>query len=107
MVKAFGLTALFWSLFVFVNTISDAILFYSVFPWYKNMDLWHNLKYLWIAFAVFTGWYACMLHEEISQRFWRTKDQLKRFGVIVFVTLFFLLLRWGLHEGLMEVWRQQ
>ena len=106
MIKAFGLTFLFWSLFTLVNGISDAILFYSVFPWYKNMDLWHNLKYMWIAFAVFAGWYACILYQEISSYLWKQRDDWKRFGITVFMLLFFCLLRWILHETFMEMWRQ-
>ncbi len=110
MIKSFVWTLIFWSLFVLFNTISDAILFYSVFPWYNNMDLWHFLKYFWIGFAVLTGVFANELWYDVTKvdivyGIKKSKIRLKRFIVFAFLLLWFLLLRWGLHEGLMEIWR--
>lgn len=102
MLRAFGWTLLFWTLFVLFNTVSDAVLFYSVFPWYKNMDLWHLLKYFWIGFAVLTGWIASDMNYYYTYRM----GKYRRYAIMGFLLLWFLLLRWILHEGLMWQWRQ-
>jgi hypothetical protein len=110
MIKAFGLTFVFWTLFVLFNSASDAILFYSVFPWYKNMDIWHTLKYFWIGFAVLTGWFACLLCDKAWHRMPFRFDDLKKYrlkmaGIFGFFLAWFLFLRWILHETFMEIWR--
>lgn len=108
MIKSFVWTLIFWSLFILFNTIGDAIDFYRVFPWYDNMDLWHTLKYFWIGFAVATGWFAYQLYDWLQSvryiAYWGVRA--RKTTAIAFILLFFLLFRWGLHEGLMWLWRQ-
>ncbi len=125
MIKAFGLTLLFWTLFIFTNTVGDAIDFYAVFPWYGRMDIWHFLKYWWIGFAVLTGVFALRLWINIKYdihaqtKFYpnseykvstvHLKKKKYRFrATLTFVVLlfWFILLRHSLHEGLMWLWRQ-
>ena len=109
MLKAFGLTLLFWTLFIFTNTVADAIDFYAVFPLYGRMDIWHCLKYFWIGFAVLTGWFARDLYHKVSFTMPFDRALGSQDGKIYMRTallLFFLLYRWGLHEGLMAIWRQ-
>jgi len=128
MIKSFVLTFVFWSLFTITNSIGDAIDFYKVFPWYGNMDLWHNLKYLWIGFAVLTGVFAMLLlvHVKYIVRYKtrishalsmpysykvielskRTKYKLKGCLISGFLLLYFLFLRWIVFEALMGKWQQ-
>ena len=122
MIKAFVWTFIFWSLFVLFNTVGDAILFYSVFPWYKNMGLWHFLKYFWIAFAVLAGVFAIRLWSRIKYEIYPTKCsrfdphtltysqhekyRLKATLIFLFLLAWFIALRKILHEALMWQWRQ-
>lgn len=113
MIKSFILTAIFWSLFTITNSVTDAILFYQKFIWYGMNDLWHYLKYLWILFAVLTGWNAVRLWDEIWLQkvlIWRI-DKLKEkpyklrvVGILSFLLLWFIFLRWILFEKLMKRW---
>ena len=109
MIKSFIWTLIFWSLFVLFNTVGDAILFYSVFPWYKNMDLWHWIKAIWMLWLFLTGVFAVRLYDKVT--FTLTFD--RALGVQdgkdymrTALLLFFLLWRWGLHEACMKIWRQ-
>jgi len=95
MIKAFGLTALFWSLFTITNSITDSILFHQGSPWYRNDKLWHQLKYCWIGFAVATGWFGHQLHLALSG------SEYIVYGVLL---LWFLVLRWIIFETLLEKW---
>ncbi len=114
MLKAFGLTLVFWTLFTLTNSIGDAITFYAVFPHYGNMELWRLLKYFWIGFAVLTGFFARGLINQfwidwcdwggLPEQKWKLCTR-KQVGVVVFLLLWFLLLRWILHNAFMSIWR--
>lgn len=132
MIRSFALTMLFWSLFIITNSVTDAILFYSAFPWYKNMDLWHFLKFWWIGFAVLTGVFAIRLWMNVKYTIYRVlarpysgimsfefnsggdwvlkkkkKYRLKSASIFGFLLLYFLFLRWILFEELMKKWSGQ
>ncbi|KKL45484.1 hypothetical protein LCGC14_2355200 [marine sediment metagenome] len=94
MIKSFILTFIFWTLFIIIDSIMDAIKVYTKFIWYKNSKLWHRLKYFRIGFCVATGWCAYGLYLSISGY---------EHGLFSFLLLWFLFLRWILFEGLMKI----
>ncbi|KKN78292.1 hypothetical protein LCGC14_0351510 [marine sediment metagenome] len=115
MTKAFSLTFLFWTLFTITNSVTDAILFYQNFAWYGDKWLWHFLKYWWIGFAVLTGWFAVRLWDEIWYQkvlIWKVDGhkpkpyKLRTAGILGFLLLWFLFLRWILFETLMKKWSE-
>ncbi len=113
MIKSFVWTLIFWTLFVLFNTVGDAILFYSAFPWYKNMDLWHFLKYFWIGFGALTGFFARSIFDEIwsynysmYHKNYTNRSHWQKAGITVFFLAWFFAVRYGLHEALMWKWRQ-
>jgi hypothetical protein len=87
---------MFTVLFTVMNSIGDAINFYKVFKYYKNMDLWHLLKFGWMGCAVGAGWF---LNETLEAVRYSLMPSLA-------IVLFFCLIRWILHETLMWKWRQ-
>lgn len=108
MFKAFGWTLLFWSLFIITNTVADAINFYAVFPLYKDMTVWHWLKVFWMLWLFLTGFFANKLFDLINYEYvcLNKRRWPKRIGFTISLLVWFLLLRWGLHEFLMYIWRQ-
>ncbi len=125
LLKSFGLTALFWSLFTITNSVGDAIDFMERFPWYGNSDLWHTLKYFWIGFAVLTGVFALRLWQNIKYNIFypqsenaaallfgecdtayrkNKKYRLKASLIFGFLLAWFIALRYILFETLLEKW---
>lgn len=100
MIKPFILIFIFVNLFVILNTIGDAINFYRVFKYYKNMKLWHTLKYGWMFCAVAAGYFLNDLIHAAPQN----SD---RYVFILFFIAWFCFLRLILHETLMAKWRKE
>ena len=95
MIKPFILTSVCWAIFILIDSVMDAILFYQKFIWYKKNKLWHQLKYFRIAFSVGTGWFAYQLHLIISGY---------EYTVYIFLLSWFILFRLIKFETLMERW---
>ena len=95
MIKSFALTFVFWTLFIITNTLGDANRFYKGFYFYGQMRLWHALKFLWLFFALATGYCFNDLIEASN------------IGILGygFLVVWFVVLRWILHEALMKKWR--
>ncbi len=104
MLKSFTLVFIFTNLFIILNTIGDAINFYRVFRWYKNMKLWHTLKYGWLFCAVAVGY---LLNDLIEATYQIKGCHTCSIWYVLFFLGWFIMLRAILHETLMAKWRKE
>lgn len=95
MIKAFVLTLLFTIGFTLLNSIGDGINFYKVFKYYKQMDLWHILKFGWMGCAIGAGWFLNDLIRAVDYNLY----------YVAFFVVFFCFVRLMLHGALMWKWR--
>jgi hypothetical protein len=121
MLKSFGWTLLFWSLFIVTNTIGDAVRFYDVFHWYGDLRLWHFLKIWWMLWLFLTGVFALRLWENVKYEIYHTgsfkfssgclefeprkKYRLKATLIFTFLLAWFFVFRLIAHNALMWIWR--
>ncbi len=62
----FILTQLSWITFIVLDCIMDSIIFHVDKKWYRNLVLWHRLKYFRIGFSVGTGVFACLYMDAVA-----------------------------------------
>jgi len=80
--------------FTIANAAYDAIIFYHSFGW--NMQLWHILKFVWIIFLFFSGFFYRDATFDNNKKEWT---------ILIVATLVVLLVRYYLFELLLVLFK--
>lgn len=92
MLKYIIITTICWSIFIVTDCILDSIIWHKARKWYNDLILWHRLKYIRIASAVATGYFANELFQ-VANHDW---------AYSAFFIFWFSLWRFGLFEYLID-----
>ena len=105
MKKYIGLTLLFWTIYIILNSIMDSIIWHSGMFWYQNLTAWHWIKPFAILACGMSFWFGRSLYLHILDVSYAFGWKKTRIGLTIAFFIFYgMLWRWVFFEHFIDKW---